>query len=139
MRNGSILFGIILILLSGCGKEPEEDDHAAVTPQAVALPQKNLDGFYKVEGGKESKGFEIKGNTMISTNPATGTKMEVSFEQRGGCIYIKPHIPEGEKLGREIFVVYEIVDKGLKSGHVEDANTGERINAELPELLYIKQ
>ena len=138
MRNQAILFGIILILLSGCGKTPDDDNTIPVTPQAVDMTKKDLDGIYKVEG-KESGGFEIKDNKMISTDPATGKKMEVSFEQKSGCIYVKPLIPEGEKIERDIVVVYKIVEKGLLISHVEDANTGERINAELPKQLYMKQ
>jgi hypothetical protein len=138
MRNQAILFGILLILLSGCGKKPNDDTYNTVTPEPMKMPQQNLDGIYKVEG-KESGGFEIKGNKMISTDPVTGKKMEVSFEQKGNCIYVKPYIPEGEKIVRNIVVVYKIVDKGLESTHVEDAYTGERLNAEMPKVLYVKQ
>ena len=138
MKNGAILFGIVLVLLSGCGKTPSDDKHTPVTPRAVAAPQKNLDGFYKLEG-KEHGGFEIKGNKMISGDSAAGAKTEVSFQQKGDHIYVKPIIPEGENIERNIVVVYKITDTGLMISHVENATTGERIDAEIPKHVYVKQ
>jgi hypothetical protein len=138
MKNGAILLGILLILSTGCGKAPSDDKHPPVTPRAVAAPQKSLDGIYKPEG-KEHGGFEIKGNKMISGDSAAGTKAEVSFQQKGGYIYVKPIIPEGENIESNIVVVYKITDNGLMISHVENATTGERIDAEIPKQVYIKQ
>ena len=85
-------------------------------PKAVGLA-----GTYK--GEHFSMVFE-KGKCFC-VNEDGKDRVETDYLIKKDKVYVAPIVPKGEKMTRNVWVVYTIKEKMLESSHVEDMDTGD--------------
>lgn len=58
---------------------------------------------------------------------ATGSRGDISETKclrKGNLLYIAPIVPKGERMIRDVWVAYTILDDRLESSHLEDMDDG---------------
>ena len=99
---------VVACLLSSCAQSTSRDP---VT----------LTGKYAHED--ENYAVEFHDGKCTWPNDAK-EQVETDCFMRGDLIYLKPVVPVGEKMSRNVWVVYEIHDGYLESHHIEDLDDG---------------
>jgi len=85
-----------------------------------------LSGVYKTEGGGKDESFMMKfeGDQCSAIGPA-GEVAKTQCLRQGNLLYIAPIVPKGQRMTRNVWVVYTIFDDRLESSHVEDMDSGD--------------
>jgi hypothetical protein len=80
-----------------------------------------LTGFYK--GEFFSMNFD--NGKCILTNEQNKEKVETPCSMKNGLLYFKPVVPKGEKMIRDVWLAYKVLDNRIESSHLEDMNDGQ--------------
>lgn len=96
----------------------------------------SLSGTYK--GDHFSMVFEKGKCLCLDKNDKN--RVETKYLIKKDKAYIAPIVPKGEKMTRNVWVVYTIKEKSLESSHVEDMDTGDVFYKEKkPRIILTKQ
>jgi hypothetical protein len=106
----------------------------AASSAAYAEPL-GLSGFYKGDGFS----MNFDGAQCSAISPA-GEVAETKCIRKGNLVYIAPIVPNGQRMIRNVWVAYTVVDDRLESSHVEDMDDGQVFyKDQRPKLVLKKQ
>jgi hypothetical protein len=101
---------LLLVALSGCAHFGKRDP---VT----------LDGVYRIRADYD---YTLRFENGKCFAPDQDQKVvEAGCFMRGSLLYLHPAVPEGVKLSRDPWVVYEVDGDELRGSHLEDLDDGE--------------
>jgi len=111
---------------------------------SVALAEPlGLSGLYKVSGKYKDKNISMRfdgDKCFISGGPRGGelADAEAKCLRKGNLLYISN--PNRQRMTRNIWLVYTVVDDRLESSHLEDMDNGDIFyKKQQPEMIFQKQ
>ncbi|MCL2310671.1 MAG: hypothetical protein FWC42_10495 [Proteobacteria bacterium] len=110
----------------GINQEPPSTAEVARTRTPPNEPL-GLSGAYLYKGEGKDQNFSMKfeGERCFVMGVPSGETNEAKCLRKGNQLYIAPIVPKNEKMTRNVWVVYTVVDNRLESSHLEDMDDGQ--------------